>query len=72
MIKKIEVLKIISKALGQKVAESSNTKNTKKWDSLGHLQILASLDKYTRGKSSKINKLSRASSVKEIIKLLDN
>ena len=42
---KIEILKIISKALGQKVTESSNIKNTKKWDSLGHLQILASLDK---------------------------
>ena len=69
---KIEILKIISKALGQKVTESSNIKNTKKWDSLGHLQILASLDKYTKGKSSKINKLSSSSSVKEIIKLLDN
>lgn len=69
---KVEVLKIISKALGQKVTESSNIKNTKKWDSLGHLQILASLDKYTKGKSSKINKLSSSSSVKEIIKLLDN
>jgi acyl carrier protein len=71
-MKKTEVLKIISKALGQKVTESSNVKNTKKWDSLGHLQILASLDKSTKGKSSKINKLSSASSVKEIIKLLDN
>ena len=69
---KVEVLKIISKALGQKVTESSNIKNTKKWDSLGHLQILASLDKYTKGKSSKINKLSSSSSVKEIIKLLGN
>ena len=69
---KVEVLKIISKALGQKVTESSNIKNTKKWDSLGHLQILASLDKHTKGKSSKINKLSSSSSVKEIIKLLDN
>jgi acyl carrier protein len=69
---KIEILKIISKALGQKVTESSNIKNTKKWDSLGHLQILASLDKYTKGKSSKINKLSSSSSVKEIIKLLGN
>jgi acyl carrier protein len=70
-MKKIELLKIISKALGQKVTENSNVKNTKKWDSLGHLQILASLDKHTKGKSSKINKLDRASSVKEIIKLLD-
>jgi acyl carrier protein len=70
-MKKIELLKIMSKALGQKVTENSNVKNTKKWDSLGHLQILASLDKYTKGKSSKINKLDRAISVKEIIKLLD-
>jgi len=71
-MKKKEVINAISKALGQKVTENSNTKNTKKWDSLGHLQILATLDKHTKGKSSKINKLSTASSVKEIIKLLDN
>jgi acyl carrier protein len=70
-MKKNEILKIISKALGQKVTESSNIKNTKKWDSLGHLQILASLDKSTKGKSSKIDKLSTATSIKEIVKLLE-
>jgi acyl carrier protein len=69
-MQKNEILKIISKALGQKVTENSNIKNTKKWDSLGHLQILASFDKITKGKSSKISKLSSANSVKEIIKLL--
>jgi acyl carrier protein len=69
-MKKSEILKIISKALGQKVTENSNNKNTKKWDSLGHLQILASFDKITKGKSSKINKLSTSNSVKEIIKIL--
>ena len=45
---KSEIIKLVSKALGQKVTESSNHKNTKKWDSLGQLQILASLDKITK------------------------
>tara|TARA_B110000967_G_C18616471_1_gene426590 strand:+ start:227 stop:442 length:216 start_codon:yes stop_codon:yes gene_type:complete len=67
---KSEIIKLVSKALGQKVTESSNHKNTKKWDSLGQLQILASLDKITKGRSSKIQKLDSVSSVKEIIKLL--
>ena len=70
MIKKEQVIKIISKALGVKVNEKSKTSNIEKWDSLGHLQILAALDNYTKGKSSKIKKLSEAFSVKEIIRLL--
>ena len=65
-----KIIEVISKALGQKVTESSNVNNTKKWDSLGHLQILASLDKYTKGKSSKISNLNDATSVKVIIKML--
>ena len=65
-----KIIGIISKALGQKVTQSSNIKNTKKWDSLGHLQILAALDKFTKGKSSKISKINDATSVKAIIKLL--
>ena len=65
-----KIIEVISKALGQKVTESSNVNNTKKWDSLGHLQILASLDKYTKGKSSKIENLNDATSVKAIIKML--
>tara|TARA_Y100000389_G_scaffold197899_1_gene233403 strand:- start:25311 stop:25526 length:216 start_codon:yes stop_codon:yes gene_type:complete len=65
-----KIIEVISKALGQKVTESSNVNNTKKWDSLGHLQILASLDKYTKGKSSKIANLNDATSVKAIIKML--
>lgn len=70
MIKKEQVIRIISKALGVKVNEKSKTNNIEKWDSLGHLQILAALDNYTKGKSSKIKELSEAFSVKEIIRLL--
>jgi acyl carrier protein len=70
MIKKEQVIRIISKALGVKVNEKSKTNNIEKWDSLGHLQILAALDNYTKGKSSKIEELSEAFSVKEIIRLL--
>ena len=70
MIKKEQLIKIISKALGAKVNEKSNTENINKWDSLGHLQILAALDNHTKGKSSKVKELSGAFSVKEIIRLL--
>ena len=65
-----KIIGVISKALGQKVTESSSIQNTKKWDSLGHLQILAALDKFTKGKSSKISELNDVTSVKTIIKLL--
>ena len=65
-----KIIGVISKALGQKVTESSSIQNTKKWDSLGHLQILAALDKFTKGKSSKISELNDATSVKTINKHL--
>lgn len=71
MIKKQKIIDIVSKALGAKVNEKSNNKNVKKWDSLGQLQILAALDNFTKGKSSKVKGLDTADSVKKIIKLLD-
>ena len=40
------------------------------WDSLAHLNILSSLDNLTKGKSSKLDGLTRADSVKSIIKIL--
>ena len=70
MFEEKEIIKILSKALNTKLSSKSNDKNVKKWDSLGQLQILATLDKHTKGKSSKIKGLDTASSVSQIIKLL--
>ena len=47
-----------------------NRKNFDKWDSLTHLQILFLLEKNTK-KKIPIKKLDKISSVKEIIKILD-
>ena len=41
------------------------------WDSLGHLSILTALDDATGGKASSISDLGDASSVSEIISILD-
>lgn len=63
-------LQIASKAIGSKISTKSTVNNTEKWDSLGQLQLLATLDKYTKGKTSKINSLTNADSIKKIINIL--
>ena len=47
-----------------------NKKSFDKWDSLTHLQIIFLLEKNIKKKIS-IEKLNKVSSVKEIIKILD-
>ena len=47
-----------------------NRKNFDKWDSLTHLQIIFLLEKNIK-KKIPIEKLNRISTVKEIIKILD-
>ena len=47
-----------------------NRKNFERWDSLTHLQIIFLLEKNIKKKIS-IEKLNRISTVKEIIKILD-
>ena len=47
-----------------------NRKNSDKWDSLTHLQIIFLLEKNIKKKIS-IEKLNKVSSVKDIIKILD-
>ena len=42
------------------------------WDSLGHLNILMSLDKRLDGKASGLSELAKAMSVKKIISVLKN
>ncbi len=70
MIKEKNFLKIVSKAIGSKLTLKSNISNTKKWDSLAHLQLLATLDKNTNGKTSKIASLSSAKSIDQIFNIL--
>lgn len=47
-----------------------NRKNFERWDSLTHLQIIFLLEKNIKKKIS-IKKLNKISTVKEIIKILD-
>jgi len=63
-------LQIASKAIGSKISIKSTVNNTEKWDSLGQLQLLATLDKYTKGKTSKIDSLTNSDSIKKIINIL--
>lgn len=70
MLTKKKVISIISKSVRQKVDNKSNANNIENWDSLAQLNILASLDKFTNGKSSKIQQLTDANSVKSIIQIL--
>ena len=64
-----ELLKIF-KLKDRKKLLKINRKNFDKWDSLTHLQIIFLLEKNIKKKIS-IEKLNKISSVKEIIKILD-
>ena len=70
MLTEIKVINIISKFVGEKVDLKSTSSQIENWDSLAQLNILASLDKLTKGKSSKLDKLTDATSVKTIINIL--
>ena len=54
----------------KKIKINSSNKDFEQWDSLGHLNILLNLDKILKGKALKIENISEAYSVKEIIKIL--
>ena len=71
-MKKKDIFKLIKKSLKtkKKIDLKSNSKNIADWDSLGHLTILTSLDKKFKNKTSKLFKLSTATSVKEIVSIL--
>ena len=75
-MKDISSLKIIRELLrifklkDKKKLLKINRKNFDKWDSLTHLQILFLLEKNVKKKIS-IEKLNKVSSVKDIIKILD-
>ena len=69
-LKVIKELHKIFKLKDKKKLLKINRKNFDKWDSLTHLQILFLLEKNVKKKIS-IEKLNKISSVKEIIKILD-
>ena len=73
MITKKQVISCISKALkvpNSKININSSDKDFERWDSLGHLEILMSLDKTLKGKAIKIEDLAQAHSVKKIFSFL--
>lgn len=68
-----EILKVIQDALnpsGERVTVNSAMEDIEEWDSLGHLGILAALDKLFNGKANDIRGLGNAKSVQEILQLL--
>ena len=72
---KDEILEIISKALevdNKKIDFDSSVENVDEWDSLGHLSILASLDKKFNGNLAGIKEMASVDSVKSIFKILEN
>ncbi|MFA5974928.1 MAG: acyl carrier protein [Elusimicrobiota bacterium] len=68
-----DVLATIQKALGadgKKITFNSRMGDSDVWDSLGHLGILAALDKQFQGKVAGIREMATADSVKTILQLL--
>ena len=66
-------ISLISKSLNvkeNKVTLDLNFEDIEEWDSIGHLSILSSLDKVTKGKSTKIKGLSNQKSLKKIWEIL--
>ena len=66
-------LQIVSKSVGVKLDKISlNLKFNEidEWDSIGHLTILSSIDKATKGKSAEIKGLGTQKSLKKIWEML--
>tara|TARA_B110000259_G_C13746966_1_gene294872 strand:+ start:28 stop:267 length:240 start_codon:yes stop_codon:yes gene_type:complete len=74
MISEQKVINIVSEVLeleNGKITSLSSSENTEQWDSLNHLGILISLDKLLDGQAAKIPELATATSIKEIVTLLN-
>jgi len=50
---------------------NASADNIPEWDSLGHLSVLTALDDATDGKASSLTDLSDATSVTEIVNILE-
>jgi len=71
LLSKKSVIASVCKALKiKKINMNSGSENIDSWDSLAQLTILSELDKKTNGKIFNIHDISRATSVKDIIKVL--
>ena len=72
MIQEKELIEIIETALELKKGTiiSGDEDWHSLWDSLGHLSILIKLDQVLEGKCSKINALSKATSITSIKEVL--
>ena len=69
---KQDLFKIISEALEvDSIDENSSMDNLDEWDSLGHLSILSAIDQELDGKASKLTALAAATSVSNIIIILE-
>jgi acyl carrier protein len=51
---------------------NASADNIPEWDSLGHLSILTALDQAVDGRASSLSELSDATSVTEIINILES
>ena len=68
-----EVIKIIATALkleDSQIDTNSSVDNLEEWDSLGHLGILAALDKAFDGKIASIKEMATADSADKIFQIL--
>ena len=73
VISEIELCELINKALeleSGKIDTNSSSENQDAWDSLGHLSILAALDKHLDGKAASLTELANATSVENIVTVL--
>ncbi len=67
------IMKIVAKAVKVKlkdVSSKSKIGDFENWDSLGHLKILSEIDKYSKGKASRISNLAQQESIFGIHKVL--
>jgi acyl carrier protein len=74
MINERKVIDVISGALNIEnnlISINSSSENLEEWDSLSHLSILVALDQWLDGAASKMTDLATATSVKEIIDVLN-
>jgi acyl carrier protein len=74
MISEQKVINIVSEILqleNGEITSVSSSENTEEWDSLNHLSILISLDQWLDGQAGKIPELATATSIKEILTLLN-
>ena len=68
-----DVLQTIQKALdlkNQKITAGSTMQNVERWDSLGHLSVLTSLDQLFEGRVAPIREIAGADSVEKILTIL--